>query len=176
MPTQRQLRYFVAVGQELHFGRAALKLSISQPPLSQQIMALEDEIGVQLLRRLGRRVELTPAGLVFLTHARDVLARTADAVRATQLADSGVTQAEYDLALGNITGGLALRYESSIARMNRLLSAEIGTGEYLSVSEVMERFRSVTLSDVQQIAQRIITAPSSLIAVGEGLEQLQELA
>jgi predicted Zn-dependent peptidase len=93
-----------------------------------------------------------------------------------ELADNGVTQAEYDLALGNITGGLALRYESSIARMNRLLSAEIGTGEYLSVSEVMERFRSVTLSDVQQIAQRIITSPSSLIAVGEGLEQLQELA
>ena len=46
-----------------------------------------------------------------------------------ELADNGVTQAEYDLALGNITGGLALRYESSIARMNRLLSAEIGTGE-----------------------------------------------
>ncbi len=93
-----------------------------------------------------------------------------------ELADNGVTQAEYDLALGNITGGLALRYESSIARMNRLLSAEIGTGEYLSVSEVMERFSSVTLSDVQQIAQRIITSPSSLIAVGEGLEHLQELA
>ncbi len=93
-----------------------------------------------------------------------------------ELADGGVTQAEYDLALGNITGGLALRYESSIARMNRLLSAEIGTGEYLSVSEVMERFRSVSLSDIQQIAQRIITSPSSLIAVGEGLEQLQDLA
>jgi len=93
-----------------------------------------------------------------------------------ELADNGVTQAEYDLALGNITGGLALRYESSIARMNRLLSAEIGTGEYLSVSEVMERFRAVSLSDVQQIAQRIISSPSSLIAVGEGLEQLQDLA
>ena len=93
-----------------------------------------------------------------------------------ELADNGVTQAEYDLALGNITGGLALRYESSIARMNRLLSAEIGTGEYLSVSEVMERFRAVSLTDVQMIAQRIITSPSSLIAVGEGLEQLQELA
>ena len=93
-----------------------------------------------------------------------------------KLADNGVTQAEYDLAVGNITGGLALRYESSIARMNRLLSAEIGTGEYLSVSEVMERFSSVTLSDVQQIAQRIITSPSSLIAVGEGLEHLQDLA
>jgi len=93
-----------------------------------------------------------------------------------ELADKGVTQAEYDLALGNITGGLALRYESSIARMNRLLSAEIGTGEYLSVSEVMQRFRAVSLSDVQQIAQRIISSPSSLIAVGEGLEQLQDLA
>ena len=93
-----------------------------------------------------------------------------------ELADNGVTQAEYDLALGNITGGLALRYESSIARMNRLLSAEIGTGEYLSVSEVMERFRAVSLADVKDIAQRIISSPSSLIAVGEGLEHLEELA
>ena len=92
------------------------------------------------------------------------------------LADGGVTQAEYDLALGNITGGLALRYESSIARMNRLLSAEIGTGEYLSVSEVMERFRAVSLADVQEVAQRIISSPSSLIAVGEGLAHLEELA
>ena len=93
-----------------------------------------------------------------------------------ELADNGVTQAEYDLALGNITGGLALRYESSIARMNRLLSAEIGTGEYLSVSEVMERFRAVSLADVKDIAQRIISSPSSLIAVGEGLDHLEELA
>ena len=93
-----------------------------------------------------------------------------------ELADNGVTQAEYDLALGNITGGLALRYESSIARMNRLLSAEIGTGEYLSVSEVMERFRAVSLADIKDVAQRIISSPSSLIAVGEGLEHLEELA
>jgi predicted Zn-dependent peptidase len=60
--------------------------------------------------------------------------------------------------------------------MNRLLSAEIGTGEYLSVSEVMERFRAVSLSDIRDIAQRIISSPSSLIAVGEGLEHLEELA
>ncbi len=92
------------------------------------------------------------------------------------VAEKGVTQAEYDLALGNITGGLALRYESTIARMNRLLSAEIGTGEYLSVSEVMDRFRAVSLTDIQAIAQRIISAPSSLIAVGEGLAGLEKLA
>jgi predicted Zn-dependent peptidase len=92
------------------------------------------------------------------------------------VAEKGVTQAEHDLALGNITGGLALRYESTIARMNRLLSAEIGTGEYLSVSEVMDRFRAVSLTDIQAIAQRIISAPSSLIAVGEGLAGLEKLA
>lgn len=92
------------------------------------------------------------------------------------VAENGVTQAEYDLALGNITGGLALRYESTIARMNRLLAAEIGTGEYLSVSEVMERFRAVSLSDIQSIAQKIIASPSSLIAVGEGLASLEKLA
>ena len=92
------------------------------------------------------------------------------------VAENGVTQAEYDLALGNITGGLALRYESTIARMNRLLSAEIGTGEYLSVSEVMDRFKAVSLGDIQSIAQRIISSPSSLIAVGEGLANLEKLA
>lgn len=92
------------------------------------------------------------------------------------VAEKGVTQAEYDLALGNITGGLALRYESTIARMNRLLAAEIGTGEYLSVSEVMDRFRAVSLSDIQSIAQKIIASPSSLIAVGEGLASLEKLA
>lgn len=94
----------------------------------------------------------------------------------SELAQGGVTKAEYDLALGNITGGLALRYESSLARMNRLLSAEIGTGEYLSVGEVMERFRSVTLDQIQQVAQDILSSPSSLIAVGEGLESLEALA
>jgi predicted Zn-dependent peptidase len=93
-----------------------------------------------------------------------------------ELAENGVTQAEFDLAIGNITGGLALRYESSVARMNRLLAAEIGTGEYLSVSEIMERFQAVTLADVQGIAQRIIAAPSSLIAVGENLQALEALA
>ena len=92
------------------------------------------------------------------------------------LVQTGATQAELDLALGNLTGGLALRFESSLARMNRLLGVEIGTGEYLSVSEVLERFRAVSLEDVQRVAQRLVTRQSSLVVVGDNLQHLEKLA
>ncbi len=70
----RQLRYFVAVSEELHFRRAAERLHMSQPPLSHQIRLLEDELGCELLARTRRRVEMTPAGEAFLRDARAVLA------------------------------------------------------------------------------------------------------
>src|ERR1039458_2327328 len=69
----RQLRYFIAVAEALSFTRAGQKLRIAQPALSRQIRQLEEEIGVQLLLRDRRRVELTDAGRVFLNEARAVV-------------------------------------------------------------------------------------------------------
>ena len=87
----RQLRYFIAVAEELHFRRAAERLHISQPPLSQQIRALEDELGFTLLTRTRRRVELTPAGEAFLRDARALLAELDGAVATARRIDAGQT-------------------------------------------------------------------------------------
>jgi DNA-binding transcriptional LysR family regulator len=76
----RRLRYFVAVAEERHFGRAAARLHIAQPPLSQQIRRLEAELGEPLLYRTTRSVELAPAGEVLLERGREILAAVDSAI------------------------------------------------------------------------------------------------
>ena len=80
----RQLRCFVAVGEELHFGRAARRLHITQPPLSRQIQMLEHGLGILLLSRTSRSVRLTPAGRAFLLDARRILALSESAASTAQ--------------------------------------------------------------------------------------------
>lgn len=85
----RHLKYFVAVAEELHFSRAAERVGIAQPPFSQQIKALEGEVGAPLLLRTKRSVKLTAAGQVFLVEARKALVQADQALQAARRAARG---------------------------------------------------------------------------------------
>ncbi len=85
----RHLRYLVALAEELHFGRAATRLHISQPPLSQQIRQLESELGVQLFERTKRKVRLTEAGSRVVNEAQYILSRTSHLEKVAAKAGGG---------------------------------------------------------------------------------------
>lgn len=87
----RHLRYFVGVGEEQHFGRAAERLHIAQPALSRQIQDLEKEIGVLLFERLPRGVRLSAAGRLFLEDSRRILAEVQEATRRAEQAARGLS-------------------------------------------------------------------------------------
>jgi DNA-binding transcriptional LysR family regulator len=89
----RHLRYFVAVAEELHFGRAAQRVVIAQPPLSQQVQALERALGARLLDRSRRKVQLTDAGRLLLDESRRLLADVDRALAAVRRAARGETGA-----------------------------------------------------------------------------------
>ncbi len=85
----RRLRFFVAVAETLHFGKAAERLNMTQPPLTAQIKRLEEELETQLFDRTSRRVALTPAGAVLLTEAKRILADLDHAAEITRLTGMG---------------------------------------------------------------------------------------
>ena len=103
----RQLRYFIAVAEELHFGRAAKRLQISRPPLSQQILALERELGVELLIR-GRSIELTEAGRVLLEYGRSASEAITYAVQAAREAGEGMTRLRVGYPAGAASASVPL--------------------------------------------------------------------
>ena len=84
------LKYFIAVAEELSIGRAATRLNIAQPPLSRQIAAIEDELGVKLLDRSRSQIRLTQAGCILRDKGRQVIEQLEAAVRETKRVGSGV--------------------------------------------------------------------------------------
>jgi len=112
----RHLRYFVAVAEELHFGRAAARLHIQQPPLSRQIQDLESELGFPLFERSRRRVELTPAGTALLGRTRQVFDALEVAIHDARSASEGDS------------GRLVVGYPSSLA--------------YSGLTELLRAFRT----------------------------------
>ena len=132
LPETWQLRYFIAVAEYLHFGRAAAALHISQPPLSRAIRALEDRVGVALFTRSRRRVELTPEGLRFLGAARrvaDQLGRAVSELRGMASGEHGrlrigfVSLADYGVLPGLLKAYKAARPGVALA-LREMLSPE----------------------------------------------------
>jgi DNA-binding transcriptional LysR family regulator len=141
----RQLRQFTAVAEELHFGRAAERLNMTQPPLSQSIQALEAELGVRLFARTKRTVALTPVGSQWLEHVRKLLADAGslpDIARRLSQGELGslrlafVSTADYSVLPGlvgrfrqafpNVT--VLLREATSDLQIEALLDGEIDAG------------------------------------------------
>lgn len=109
----RQLRYFVALAEELHFGRAAEMLNIAQPPLSQQIKALEADLEVELFDRSTRPITLTGAGLALLRESRAILSQVA---RAEAIARREGARDAGRMVIG-ITGTAALEFASPVLKV-----------------------------------------------------------
>jgi len=165
LPETWQLRYFIAVAERLHFGRAAAALHISQPPLSRAIRALEEQLGAVLLARSRRRVELTPEGEHFLGEARRIvgqLERAATEVRGMAAGERGrlrigfVSLADYGVLPGLLKAykaaqpgvALALREMLSPEQATALAAGELDfglllppvTGDLEHVAVQSERF------------------------------------
>jgi len=132
----RHMRHFVAVAEELHFGRAALRLHMAQPPLSQSIRRLEDDLGVLLFKRSRLGVELTEAGKVFLGEARRTLLQAELARKITRRAESGMADVRIcfvDHALRNIIPPLIVKFRRTLPDIQVDLFEEIPSAQIKSL-------------------------------------------
>ncbi|MBD2258279.1 LysR substrate-binding domain-containing protein [Pseudanabaena sp. FACHB-2040] len=146
----RHLRYFVAVAEELHFGRAAQRLLIAQQPLSRQIRDLEAEIGVELFHRTKRTIRLTEAGHVFLTEARKTLQQAEHAILLAQQTGRG----EIGRLVVGFTGPALNTVLPKIVRRFKDKHPQIQLGlERLHTNEQVEALRS------QQIQAGLLHPP-----------------
>ena len=134
----RHLRYFIAVAEELHFGRAAKRLHIAQPPLSQQIRRLEEMVGHPLLVRTSRAVQLTAVGAALLERSKRMLDRMSEDLAFTRCVGRGETGS---LRVGFIGSGMQLRLPSVLGEYRRLFpDVELRLRE-ASTSQLVESIR-----------------------------------
>jgi DNA-binding transcriptional LysR family regulator len=144
----RRFRYFVAVAEELHFRRAAERLHLAQPALSQQVKKLEVELGVDLFHRTRRGVALTSAGVVFLEEARHVLRLADEAARAAQEAATGSVGR---LRVGLLADAVPTRVSQAIVRFSTRFPGVDVNPETLSARRAIEDVRAGRL-DVAVVA------------------------
>lgn len=157
------LRYFTVLAEELHFGRAAARLSITQPPLSGAIKALEEELGVRLLERDSKHVRLTPAGEAFVVEATQILdhcKRAAAAARAIASGQRGrlvvgVTGSMFFRDVPAVSArfaeqmpgiDLVFREQASNEQIEALLHGQIDAG-FLNAGSVPPQLRAIALRD-----------------------------
>ena len=117
----RHVRYFIAVAEYLNFRKAAEQLHIAQPPLSRQIRTLEEDLGVTLLVRNKRRVELTKAGHVFLEQARKLIVQAghaSEAARHAQKGESGVVRIGIASGLGGAVSKVVFEHRRRMPAIN----------------------------------------------------------
>ena len=136
----RHLRYFVAVAEERHFGRAAQRLHMAQPPLSQQIRQLEAELGLTLLTRTTRRVDLTPAGAAYLERAREILGAVDAAAHEAASIASGRRGRLLIGCVGSATYSL-------LPELARTLRAELPEVEFGFRGEMLSPDQAAALAD-----------------------------
>ncbi|MDP9108134.1 MAG: LysR family transcriptional regulator [Pseudomonadota bacterium] len=177
----RSLRYFLAVAEELHFGRAALRLHMTQPPLSQSIQALEAQLGHALFVRTNRSVALTAAGVALLSQARNLLAQAALLPGVVHQAASGasghlslafVSSADYSVLPPFLRDfrqhypqvDITLREATTDLQLDDLAQGRIDLG--LLIAPLPELRKDV-------LAYRAVLAEPLILAVPEGLQSIR---
>jgi DNA-binding transcriptional LysR family regulator len=176
--TLEQLRGFVAVADELHFGRAAARLQMTQPPLTRQIQKLERHVGTQLLERDNRRVVLTPAGSAFLVEARRLLA-LADAApemaRRVSSGSAGVVRIGFTAvaaygALGDVLGTLGRELPDVDLSLREMVTRDqIGALLHEEVDLGLAR----PPFDTETFASRVLRREALLVALPTGHRLLE---
>jgi DNA-binding transcriptional LysR family regulator len=164
----RHQRYFIALAEELHFGRAATRLKISQPALSKQIRELEAEVGTELFWRTKREVRLTPAGIGFLKSSRDVLSRIQRSIVEAHSAgrgDLGSLEIGYlSSASPRIVPTVVKAFRSKHPKVDvrlRLLMPPNHLGEVRN-SQVDFLFMALPVDEPELVAEKIVEEPMML--------------